>query len=181
MNSKYKSVHLTEVLQFLEGKEENNKPFLFVNQSGNLETFFTYKGNMKDIYKMKMMLDVHPEKKEEIEKEILACLGSGMKIGSWVVFNLGQNSKFDVVSFLKQFSFYDKDMFKPETIHDKDFCLSHNIIKKEDNVDVFGNHGYFLIQETFKFSFLSTCKPDEVDTLIKTNSELEFDVIIVND
>ena len=54
MNSKYKSVHLTEVLQFLEGKEENNKPFLFVNQSGNLETFFTYKGNMKDIYKMNL-------------------------------------------------------------------------------------------------------------------------------
>ena len=51
----------------------------------------------------------------------------------------------------------------------------------EDNVDVFGNHGYFLIQETFKFSFLSTCKPDEVDTLLKKNSELEFDVIIVND
>ena len=49
MNSKYKSVKLTEVLKFLDGKEENNKPFLFINPSGNLDTFFTYKGNMKEI------------------------------------------------------------------------------------------------------------------------------------
>ena len=181
MNSKYKLVKLTEVLQFLDGKEENNKPFLFINPSGNLDTFFTYKGNMKEIYKMKMKMEVHPETKEEIGKELHGCLESGMKIGSWVVFHLGNEPKFDLVSFLKQFPFYHKDMFKPETIHDKDFCLSHNIIREENNVDFFGNHGFFTIVDTFKFCFLSTCKPEQVDELLKTNSELEFDVIIVND
>ena len=56
MNSKYKSVKLTEVLQFLDGKEENNKPFLFINPSRNLDTFFTYKGNMKEISQSENML-----------------------------------------------------------------------------------------------------------------------------
>ena len=38
MNSKYKSVHLTEVLQFLEGKEENIKTIQF-HQSYSYEDF----------------------------------------------------------------------------------------------------------------------------------------------
>ena len=58
MTSKYKSVKLTEILQFLDGKEENNKPFLFVNLTGKLETFLTYKSLLIDIFKMKMNLQL---------------------------------------------------------------------------------------------------------------------------
>ena len=58
MTSKDKSIKLTEILQFLDGKEENNKPFLFVNLTGKLETFFTYKSLLIDIFKMKMNLQL---------------------------------------------------------------------------------------------------------------------------
>ena len=46
MSTKYKSIKLTEVLQILDGTEENNKPILFINPTSTLETFFTYKANM---------------------------------------------------------------------------------------------------------------------------------------
>ena len=39
-----------------------------------------------------------------------------MIIGNWLVFNFGRDFKFDLVSFLKQFSFYDKDMFQSDKI-----------------------------------------------------------------
>ena len=178
MSTKYKSVQLTEVLQFLEGEENNTKPFLFVNPTTTLETFFTYKANMKELHKMKLLLEMHPGKKNEIESELRGCLESGMKIGSWVVFNLGSSPTFNLTSFLKQFPFYHKDMFQPVSIHNKDFCLQHNILREESNVDFYGNHGYFEIKETFKFCFLSTCKESEIDKLISSNPELEFDVII---
>ena len=42
-----------------------------------------------------------------------------MKIGNWLVFNLGRDCKFDLVNFIKQFPFYDKDMFQPDKIKDK--------------------------------------------------------------
>ena len=58
MTSKYKSVKLTEILQFLDGKEENNKPFLFVNPTWILETFFRYEVLLIDIFQMKINLQL---------------------------------------------------------------------------------------------------------------------------
>ena len=178
MTSKYKSVKLTEILQFLDGKEENNKPFLFVNPTGTLETFFTYKALLIDIFKMKMNLQLKPEKKPEIQNELQTAFEGGMKIGNWLVFNLGRDSTFDLVGFLKQFPFYDKDMFQPDKIKDKKYCLNHKILREENDVDVFGNKGFFEIKESFKFCFLCLIKENEIDDFFKTNSELNFDVII---
>ena len=101
-----------------------------------------------------------------------------MRIGNWLVFNLGRDSKFNLVDFLKQFSFYDKDMFQPDKIKDKKYCLNHKILREENDVDVFGNKGFFEINESFKFCFLALIKENEIDDFLKTNSELNFDVII---
>ena len=101
-----------------------------------------------------------------------------MIIGNWLVFNFGRDFKFDLVSFLKQFSFYDKDMYLPDKIKDKKYCLSHQILREENDVDIFGNKGFFEIKETFKFCFLSLCKENEIDDLLKINKDFNFDVII---
>ena len=42
-----------------------------------------------------------------------------MRIGNWLVFNLGRDSKFNLINFLKQFPFYDKDMLQLDKIKDK--------------------------------------------------------------
>ena len=178
MSTKYKSIKLTEVLQILDGTEENNKPILFINPTSTLETFFTYKANMSDIFKLKINLELHPEKKQDISNEIQNSLEAGMKAGYWVVFNLGKDPNFNLVEFLKNFNFYDKNMFKPNNIKDKKYCLEHKILREENDVDYFGNKGYFDIKNTFKFVFLSTCKENEIETLLKTNNEIEFDVVI---
>ena len=59
------------------------------------------------------------------------------------------------------------------------FCFSHKIVIKENLVDIFGNRGIFDVRETFKFCFMSTCKVNEIEQLLKINNEFEFDVYIV--
>ena len=80
-------------------------------------------------------------------------LNEEIKIGNWLVFNLGRDSKFNLINFLKQFSFYDKDMCNK--IKDKQYCLNH-ILREENDVNIFENKGFFEIKnfenyETFFF------------------------------
>ena len=101
-----------------------------------------------------------------------------MIIGNWLVFNFGRDFKFDLVSFLKQFSFYDKDMFQSDKIKDKKYCLSNKLLREEIEVDIFGNKGFYEIKKTFQFCFLTLCKENEIADLLKTNSELNFEIIV---
>ena len=179
MDSKYKKIQLSEILNILNGKEEENKPYLFINPSSSLDTFFSIKARLIDIYKLKQKLDEKPDLKNEIQKEIQSSMAAGMRNGDWLVYHLGKDPKFDLVTFLKQFQFYDKDMSKPENIKKKDFVLDHKIVIKENLVDIFGNRGIFDVRETFKFCFMSACKINEIDQLLKVNNEFEFDVYIV--
>ena len=179
MNSKYKKISLSEILTILNGKEEENKPFLFINPSSTLDTFFSIKARLIDIYKLKKKLDEDATLKNEIQKEIQEQMASGMRNGDWLVYHLGKDPKFDLVTFLKQFQFYDKDISKPENIKKKDFVLGHKIVIKENLVDIFGNRGIFDVRETFKFCFMSTCNVNDIDCLLNVNKEFEFDVYIV--
>ena len=179
MDSKYKKIQLSEILNILNGKEEENKPYLFINPSSSLDTFFNIKARLIDIYKLKHKLDENPDLKNEIQKEIQSSMAAGMRNGDWLVYHLGKDPKFDLVSFLKQFQFYNKDMSKPENIKKKDFVLDNKIVIKENLVDIFGNRGIFDVRETFKFCFMSTCKVNEIEQLLKINNEFEFDVYIV--
>ena len=61
----FPKIKLTEVLQYLESPESEDKPFLFVNPSGDLYTFFKYKGNKIDILKDRIKLDLYPDQKEK--------------------------------------------------------------------------------------------------------------------
>ena len=45
----------------------------------------------------------------------------------------------------------------------KNYCLNHKILREENDVDVFGNKGFFEIKESFKFCFFSLIKENEID------------------
>ena len=62
----FPTIKLTDVLQYLENPEPVDKPFLFVNPSEDLYTFFKYKGNKIDILKDRIKLDLDPELKDKI-------------------------------------------------------------------------------------------------------------------
>jgi len=173
-------IKLTEVLKYLENQEPENKPFLFVNPSEDLFTFFKYKGNKVDILKDKIKLDLYPEQKDKIKENLLNNLEAGMALGGWAVFNTETSASFDIMDYLKSIGFDDPEMFKPSKIHDKKYCLSKGLLRKENDVDFFGNKGYFEIKTKFKLCFLSACKIEEIDAYLKSNKDIDFNVILVD-
>ena len=175
----FPTVRLTEVLQYLDNKEPVDKPFLFINTSEDLYTFFKYKGNKVDILKDKIKFDLYPEQKDKLKESLLNNLEAAMALGGWAVLNTETSASFDILDYLKQLDFCDKEMFKPSKIHDKKYCLSQGLLRKEHDVDFFGNKGYFEIKDKFKLCFLSACKIEEIDAFLKTNDKIEFNVIIV--
>ena len=173
-------IKLTEVLKYLENPEPVDKPFLFVNPSEDLFTFFKYKGNKVDILKDKIKLDLYPEQKEKIKDNFLNNMEAGMSLGGWVVLNTETSASFNIMDHLKNIDFPDKEMFKPSKIHDKKYCLSKGLLRKENDVDFFGNRGYFEIRDKFKLCFLSACKIEEIDAFLKSNESIDFNVILVD-
>ena len=175
----FPTIKLTEVLKYLENPEPEDKPFLFVNPSEDLYTFFKYKGNKVDILKDKIKLDLYPEEKDKLKENLLNNLEAGMALGGWAVFNTETSASFNILEHLKTIGFCDKDMLKPSKIHDKKYCLSQGLLRKEHDVDFFGNKGYFEIKDKFKLCFLSACKIEEINAFLKTNEDIDFNVIIV--
>ena len=173
-------IKLTEVLNYLENPEPVDKPFLFVNPSEDLFTFFKYKGNKIDILKDKIKLDLYPEQKEKIIENFLNNLEAGMALGGWAVLNTETSASFDILDHLKNLNFCDIEMFKPSKIHDKKYCLSQGLLRKENDVDFFGNRGYFEIKDKLKLCFLSACNLEEIDAFLKCNEKIDFNVILVD-
>ena len=174
------TIKLTEILQYLDSKEPDDKPYLFINPSENLDTFFRYKGTQIDLIKEKVNLDLHPEQLNDIQKNILDNIEIGMRQGGWVVFNIGVSGSFNINNFFKKFSFFKEGMFKPSSVHDKKYCMNCGLFRKENDIDTFGNKGCFEIKDEFKILFLSTAKKEDADSLIKENQDIEFNAIIVD-
>ena len=175
----YPKIKLTEVLKYLENPEPEDKPFLFVNPSEDLYTFFKYKGNKVDILKDRIKLDLYPEQKDKLKENFLNNLEAGMALGGWVVLNTETSASFEIFEHFKRMDFCDKEMFKPSKIHDKKYCLNQGLLRKENDVDFFGNRGYFEIKDKFKLCFLSACKIEDIEAFIKTNENIDFNIIIV--
>ena len=176
--SEYKTITLPQILPYLEGEEDGDKPFLFVNPTGTLETFFTYKGHLLELSKDKISLTLHPEQKEKISENIRTNLLIGMKQGGWVVFTVGQSSSFDLMDFFKNFSYFDKDFFKPNSLRNRDYLLKRSILTDKDDYDNFGNHGSFMVKKEFKAIYLITCKIEDIKNFISVNKNISFNIII---
>ncbi|MCQ2818896.1 MAG: hypothetical protein MJ252_16645 [archaeon] len=174
----YPKVKLTDVLKYLENKEEDNQPLLLVNPKGELITFFRYKGNLKEIYKMEIKITQNAEEKPKIEEEIHAAFEHAFKFGDWLVFDCGCSSSFEIRKFFEQFSFYDKDMFLPDNLQNKEYCLKHNLLRKENDIDNFGNVGLLEINQKSKIIFLTECPEEEFKSLIKLN-DINFKPIVI--
>jgi len=177
-NKEIPVIKLNDVLKFLEG-ERTDKPYLFVNPSGDLETFFTYKGTLVELQKMKLKQIMGKCVKEDDEESIRKTLYFGLGRGGWIVFNMGSGSDFKVNEFCGQFSFYNKTMFEQNRLFDKNYLISCNILKPEEDKDAFGNLGYWKVHDGARVFFLTTCPEEKLDDLLKTNEGLNFTIVVV--
>ena len=117
---------------------------------------------------------------EEAGEEIRKTLSNGLQKGYHLVFHMGCGNNFNLIEFLKQFSFYSDGLLTPSKNHDKKFLVSSGVVKTEEDKDHFGNQGYYEVVESSKIMILSTCKEEEIDDMLKNNSDLSCNTFIVN-
>ena len=176
----FPKIQLTDVLKYLENEEDDpEKPYFFINPSQDLYTFFKYKGNKIDLVKDRLKLDLYPEETEKLKENFLNNLEASMALGGWAVINTEGSASFDILEHFRKFGFNDKEMFKPCKLHDKKYVLSRGLLRKENDVDFFGNKGYFEIKDKFKLCFLSHCNIEDINALINCNKDIQFQIIIV--
>ena len=94
----FPKIQLTEVLKYLENEEDDpEKPYLFVNPSQDLYTFFKYKGNKIDLVKDRLKLDLYPEETEKLKENFLNNLEAAMALGGWAVINTEGSASFNIL------------------------------------------------------------------------------------
>jgi hypothetical protein len=178
--SSYQKISLPEVLDILQG-QDSSSPNIFVNPSGALETFFTYKGTLVELHKYSIAIQLGKSTKEKVGEEIRSILINGLQKGYWIVFFVGSSSSFDFSEFFSQFDFNkgDKNIFNSEKLHDKSYLLSSGILRKEDDQDVFGNQGGYSIAPDSRVVYLTTCDEADLSKLREVNKNIQFNYVLV--
>lgn len=174
-----KKINLNSVLTILS---DNISPYptLFINPSGALETFFTYKGTLIELQKYSISIQLGKETAEKVGEDIRSMLVAGLKNGYWLVFFVGSSPSFNYAEFFKQFEWgKNKDLFNIEKLTDKNFLKSSGILKEEDDVDFNGIKGYYKVNEKSRIVFLCSCEESEVEKVKSNNGSVDFDLVIV--
>jgi len=175
---KVKKITLPEVLPYLESAQ-SEKLTLFINPSGQLETFFSYKGKLIEINKEKIKIDIENESVEEVGESIRSQIISGLHYGYYIVFHLGASEYFNLEDFFSYFKWFPKDLFLNANFKNTKYLRKHNLIKEHEDKDHFGNHGAYEVNDKSKFFILTSCELKDLETLLNNNSNLHLENVYV--
>ena len=173
-------IELSASLALLESSEYD-KVLYFIDNQERLNSFFTYKGKIVELNKLKLKLSMNKISKKDAEEELRNNIISAAKLGEWLVFTTDKNSGFNAVDFFKQFSLGCKsgDWFKTSDHLTREFYVNNKILTSELDYDNFKNKGCYNPNNKFKMIFLSNCDDDDISELIKNNSEDFFKFIYI--
>ncbi len=171
-----KTIALSDALNYLNTSSE--KPYFFINPGGELETFFTYKGRLVDLNKLKISSSLKHTPTNEVKEEIRVNIISSAKFGEWLIFNIDKNSTLNIKQYMDSLGFDFDSLINPKNFHLRDYYVKHNLLLESEDKDNFGNKGYWNPQETYSISFLASCSEEDIKEL-KTNNEGQFEFILV--
>lgn len=182
MVDKLKQIELKDSLALLESSDYT-KVLYFVDKNESLNSFFTYKGKILEINKLKikLLMAKTDDDKKKIINDIKSSICHGAKFGEWLVFTTDKNSDFNSLEFFKTLDIECKDYswFDPKNFTDRKYFVDNNILLKELDVDNFGNKGCWRPNEKFKMVFLSNSSDEEISTLQKNNNNPLFEFVYV--
>lgn len=172
------TITLPEVLPYLN-KDPSDKLTLFINPSGQLETFFNYKGKLIELHKEKLRIEMGKNPAEEIGEELRSLLIMSLHYGYNIVLHLGASENFDIEGFFSQFSWYKKDFFLKANFLKTDYLKKNKLVKDDEDKDFFGNQGGYEVKDTARIFVLTHVEFTEVNTLLAKNAKLEFECVYV--
>lgn len=175
---KVTTITLTDALPFLN-KDQTDKLTLFINPSGQLETFFTYKGKLIELHKEKLKIELGKSTAEEVGEQLRSLLILSLHFGYIIVLHLGASENFSIDEFFSKFSWYKSDFFQNANFLNTAYLRKNNLIKDDEDVDFFGNKGGYQVKDTARIIVLTHTELTEVNTLLEKNKKLDFDCVYV--
>jgi len=173
-----KTIKLAEALPYLDRPQETNVT-LFINNKGDLETFFNYKGQLIELNKLKMKIDLGKSTVQEVGEEIRSTIIMGLQKGYCIVLNLGGSENFDLHGFLSKFSWYKNDFFENCNFRNTQYLKKNNLVTKDEDVDHFGNSGGYKVDGSAKIFVLSLMESKDLEKFLSVNQKINFDCVNV--
>ena len=141
-----------------EAWDEGLVPFFF-DETGNASVFFNYKGKVIECAKGAVQAAMDPDKVPDIVEGWRKLFVTAMKVGTTCVLNIDKTAP----DFLTKFN---SEMFPVPTIFHKEEITKKEVyitmVKEDENVDSFGNKGWFEQKEKFKLAVLSGRSADSI-------------------
>ena len=171
-------ISLVQALPYLE-QEQTEKINLFVNPSGQLETFFNYKGKLLEISKDKMRVDLGKNTIEEVGDDIRANIISGLRLGESIILHTGGSENFNLLEFFSKFSWFKKDFFENSNFLKAEYLKKNKMVKTEEDKDNFGNAGCYKCNQKAKIFVLTHVNFEEIQAYTNANPNMNFNIIYV--
>lgn len=173
-------IELSGALALLDSSEYK-KVIYFVDKEERLNSFFTYKGRVVELNKLKLKIAMNKISKKDAEEELRNNIIAAAKIGEWLVFTTDKNSSFSALDFFKDFSLGCKGLewFNTKEHSSREFYVKHKILTDKLDLDNFNNKGFWNVHSGFKMIFLSNCADEDVAELMKHNSEDAFNYVYI--
>lgn len=173
-------IELSGALALLDSSEYN-KVLFFIDKQERLNSFFTYKGRVVELNKLKLKIAMNKISKKDAEEELRNNIIAAAKMGEWLVFTTDKNSNFSALDFFKDFSFGCKgaEWFKTSDHLTREFYVKNKILKDDLDYDNFKNKGFWNAKSSFKMVFLSNCEDEDVSELMKHNSDELFNFVYI--
>lgn len=148
-------VKLQEIVPALERIWAKNKTPLILDTTGNYYTFLKYKGTILDYETMEINGDARTEKKAEGIESTRKQLYFAMKGATCAFYFAG--FRYSLKEYFKNTAWMAdmESIFTPSKLKDEKF-YKKVILKPEEDVDGFGNKGFFDIKDGFGLVLLLT-------------------------
>lgn len=171
------TIELTDALKYIESPGE--KPYFFINPSDALATFFTYKGRMVELNKLKISMELGKIKESEVYERIRSDIISSAKYGEWLVFNIDKNSCFNLKNFFKKLNLDLNSLCNSSKNTKRDYFIETKLLKDSEDYDNFHNKGFWAPNDKFSISFLTSCDEKDINELIQNNEAKDFKLVFV--
>lgn len=173
-------IELSDALALLDASEYS-KVLFFIDKLERLNSFFTYKGRVVELNKLKLKIAMNKISKKDAEEELRNNIIAAAKMGEWLVFTSDKNSNFNALEFFKDFSLGCKggEWFKTSDHLTREFYVKNKILKDDLDYDNFKNKGCWNPKSSFKMVFLSNSEDEDVAELMKHNSDELFKFVYI--
>jgi len=174
-----KEITLNQLMSVIDG-EPSKKMLVLVDGTSRVETFLTYKGQVLDINKLSLKQKLNQVSTDELDKEIRHRIVYHFRLGEKVAFFMDQAISLNLVEFLGQFKWFDKStFFNMANLLTRDYYVKHDMIKKEEDKDNFGNQGFWEPKEQSRLIVVINAKPEEFDKVKLVYPDEFFEFILV--